>query len=447
MQAGYPATSPWWHDTIAAFSASGTRQCVLRVGRRGGKSSSLCRVAVLEALFGGHKVPPGDTGVVAIVSVNRGEATGRLKTIAAILKTLGVKHRATAEEIELVDRNVVFRVFTASLTGVVGFTSICILCDEVALWEDKETGANPAKEILGFLRPTMATIPTARIFLSSSPVGQLDAHYEAFELGDTDAQRVFTAPSWIANPTLTEDGTRELEPNERAWRRQYAAIPQAGTLNCFEPDAIDRAFAPRVGTPTSPILVLDPSSGRKDSFTYATMGWLKPDTGPAYLRVDLIGGIEGAFWQHTAGSLIVERLAGLAAGRKITTVAADQRESLMLASEFSKHHLDYKVHDWTASSKPKAIERIRRLFADGLLSIVDHDKMKKELLGFEERITPSGAFTFGARGGLHDDYVALLLTGALADMAGQIPESPLSREPASLADFIEFRKKAPRTRF
>ena len=71
VEAGFPAMSAWWRDALATFYASGRRQLVLRVGRRGGKSSTLSRVAVCEALYGEHPIPPGDVGVVAFVSVRR----------------------------------------------------------------------------------------------------------------------------------------------------------------------------------------------------------------------------------------------------------------------------------------------------------------------------------------------------------------------------------------
>src|SRR5690348_2563921 len=76
---GFPRTSPWWMETLTRFYEGAHRQLVLRVGRRGGKSSTLCRVGVLEALYGQHRIPPGDVGVVAIVSVSRDEASQRLR--------------------------------------------------------------------------------------------------------------------------------------------------------------------------------------------------------------------------------------------------------------------------------------------------------------------------------------------------------------------------------
>ena len=45
-------------------------------------------------------------------------------------------------------------------------------------------------------------------------------------------------------------------------------------------------------------------------------------------------------------------------------------------------------------------------------------------LEFEERTSATGAFTFGARGSGHDDYVSLLLTTAMADAEHRLPGSP-----------------------
>lgn len=130
---------------------------------------------------------------------------------------------------------------TASLGGVVGGTVICAICDEVARWRDRETGANPAREVLASLRPALATMPRAKLWLSSSPLGRLDAHAEAFERGDGAGQIVAHAATWAANPTLSEARTRELERDQDVWRREYAAIPLEGTeAGLIAPMSVDR---------------------------------------------------------------------------------------------------------------------------------------------------------------------------------------------------------------
>ena len=233
--AGWPSTTDWWKRELRRFYRTRCAQIVLRVGRRGGKSSTLCRIAVIEAILGDHHVAPGDTAVVAIVSKDRPDAKERLNTIEGILNVLGIKFKATAERIDLADRDLAFRVYTATVAGVSGFSGICVICDEVAKWMDKEAGANPATEVLASVRPTMAGLPNARIFLSSSPWGNWDAHARAFDSGDSDLQCVAFAETWVARPALTKADTRRLEPDERVWLREYGAVPMEGDEDSLFP--------------------------------------------------------------------------------------------------------------------------------------------------------------------------------------------------------------------
>lgn len=246
---GWVPTSEWWHRTIERFYRLGRRQLVLRVGRRGGKSSTLCRLAVTEALYGDHVIPPGDVGVVAFISTTMGEAGKRLRTIKAILRVLGEKYKPLTEGdgIELVRRPIAFQTFPATIGGVSGFTGILVVGDEVAKWKDEKKLRNPAKEVLASVRPTLATQPNARIILSSSPLGRFDAHYDAFEQGETAEpgkepfQCVASAVSWVANPTLTEEGTKLLEPDLAIWLREYGIVPSDNiSESILSPDELER---------------------------------------------------------------------------------------------------------------------------------------------------------------------------------------------------------------
>ena len=413
---GFPAMSPWWYETITSFYERHVRQLVLRVGRRGGKSSSLCRIAVLEALFGEHEIPPGDVGVVAIVSVSMREATERLRTIRAILDAFDIGYdKKVTSEIRLTGKPVVFRIFAATQGAVSGFTAICIICDEVSKWMNEDTGANPAAEVLAAIRPTMATMPNAKIFLSSSPLGMADAHAEAFAVGATSFQLVAHAPTWIANPTVTEDETHRLEPDERIWKREYAAIPQYAVLGAFDPEDIARAFLVRdPGLAGHNVLVNDVSSGKKDSWTWGVCRWETPETGDPFVRFTLVDGIHGAFWKTEHGPEVVAKIAAVAKANDALTVHGDQREEFMVTGAFNENGLGYFPHPWTATSKPEAVQVVRRWLREGTLVLSPHEPMRKEMLAFEERVTPAGGITFGARGTGHDDYVALLITAAMA---------------------------------
>lgn len=465
--AGFPAMSECFVKTFTDFYQSGKKQLVLCIGRRGGKTTSVCRVAVLEALFGDHKIPPGDTGVIAIVSVNRAEAQQKLRTIAAILNTLAVPFDQKQDSIYLPDRRVEFRILTASIPGVVGMTSICCICDETSRWANDQ-GLNPAREIIGSLRPTMATMPAAKMFIISSPLSMLDFHYELFQKGDTDYQMVAHAPTWIANPSITEAETHELEPDERVWQREYAAIPTTAVAAAFDPDDIDSAIRPipEEGVLGRPICIVDPSQLKGDKFAWTFCRWWLPNqqryetekvyvTGsasegdPKYRVVykrDEEGNLirngeydkrppvlyfegmqataEGPQWQRTSGSAVLQYIARQCKAMGVTDVVGDQKEILLMRSECERHGLRFHELPLLANNKGKAVATLKRWLREGTIILPDLAEMKQELLAFEEKVTASGHIKYEGRGRSHDDYVSLCLLGVLANEQGMIGQSP-----------------------
>ncbi len=240
----WPPMSQWWRKTIGRAYFFNKPEIVARVGRRGGKSTSLCRVAVYEAVYAKHRDSASERGYFAIISAERGQAQERLLTCARILEVLGIDHKPTKDMIDLKGINRGIRVFTASVSGVVSFTCIGALCDEEAHWKDKDADRNPAPEVLKNLRPTMLTnAKTARLWHLSAPYSVFDEHYAAFERGtDPRFQTCFYAPTWVANPSETEESTRTREPDEQTWQCQYKAIPLPSEENTFFPaDHIDSA--------------------------------------------------------------------------------------------------------------------------------------------------------------------------------------------------------------
>jgi hypothetical protein len=429
----WPELSGWWKETLRRFVTSGRRQLVARVGRRGGKSSSLSRFAVAFALaFDAKQIPPGDVGVVAFISVSRDEAAQRLRMIRALLDALGVAWHPIEGGVELDDRPVAFKVYTASIAGVSGFTSILIVCDEVAKWKDADSGANPATEVLASVRPTAATQPDARIVLASSPLGRDDAHAKSFDMGETDFQIVAYAPTWTANPNITEQETHDLEPDPRVWAREYQATPQDAKSAAFEASSVLRAFETReqVGPPYERVCIIDASSTKNDDFAYGFVSWRLVD-GKRRMYWDAISGFQGGRKNAddpTRFDSIVAEIASHARGYGVTRVFGDQRDSFALESAFRRHGLRFTELKWTNASKEEGTMFTRRLLADDLVCLPEHVKLKSQLLGFEERFTASGLLTFGARGSQHDDYASLLITAAHADQAKHLRGSPYGRK-------------------
>jgi hypothetical protein len=243
----------------------------------------------------------------------------------------------------------------------------------------------------------------------------------------------------------------------------------------LEPLAVDRAFAHDRAHATAHqrVLIVDPSSGRKDTWSWAVMSWVEPaatlppvlqsrrrvqqgsvqingmwhqcdtivddfwmqdrtgtwipylpEKADPFLMVHEVDGVEGAFFDQVPADEIVARLAVLCRRHGIDVVHSDSRDEYTLASLFSKARLRFIPHPYSTTSKPEGMAHLRRWFAEGKLALPQHEKLRNELLNFEEKILPSGAIGFGARGSGHDDYVALLLTAAIADLDRGLPGSP-----------------------
>ncbi len=454
VASGFPATSPWWRSRLRRWYATGKRRLAARVGRRGGKSSTLCRLAVTEALYGDHKVPPGDVGVVAIISARRPDALERLRTIKAILDALGTAYSERGDTIELRDKRVVFTVFTASIAGVSGFTGIFVLCDEVAKWRDSDTGANPAAVVIGSVTPTLATMPNGRIVLSSSPMGLLDAHADAFGLGDTPFQMVAHAPSWVANPSITEASTHDLEPDEVVWAREYAAIPQAeAETSLLMAVLLDRCTRSGIGnlepddrhTYTATI---DPAT-RGNAWTLS-VGCL---TDGGKRRIALVREWRGTKAKPLVPGVVFSEIATILRPFDLKHLHADQFSEDTMRELAKQHGLAYLVSPWTAATKADAYDALKTLVQETKLELPDDPAVKTDLLGIRQKLTRTGiSYELASQGARHSDYAPCIAMNLMFQRVPAIPipsklterEQELAFRTTFLLDRERERKRADR---
>lgn len=474
--ARWPDFSAFWLSLYSTFMHAGVRQLVARIGRRGGKSSFACYFAVAFALVYATLglVPPGDVGWVVFVSVSREEADQRLKTIAKILSTIGVSFTPEGQTILIDGTNIGFRVQACTVASVSGWTSILIVADEVSRWLNREDGTNPASLVLGALRPTMATQPFARILLLSSPLGTLDAHAQAFDEGPNGFQLVAHAPTWVANPTLTEEACRQLEPHPSTFAREYGALAQLGAslaLDREHVEAMVRPPHPDARGLSAGAEFTDPSGGQGNEWTFANAQYViepslesqyetrpvfdgagrlvmrdaiiydcegRPVPNPRYrpprrvLYVSDIGAFEGVFAQTVTFDDVIETIARLALGSGVRDVYGDQFLAFSCRSAYARFGLRYIEKPWTAPAKIESTGVLRRLLRDRLVCVEpgpEAEKLKLELLSLQERITPNGVTIEAPRraGSGHADRASLLLLMAHVESSGELAGSPIAR--------------------
>jgi hypothetical protein len=435
--AGHHGLSPRFEAELSRWVRSRKRTWVCRKGRRGGGSTTALLFLVAFALFGRWRVAKGDTPVIVTMSHSLAAGRDLLRRASMMLSDAGIEHEATADKIAIPSRGVEIRNYAPNLVSILGVTAILILLDELAHYRDDASGANPSREILARLLPTMATVgEDARLLLVSSPAGFDDVHAERVARGDDDEQCVSIVPSWIGNPTLSEEQCRRDAGDELTFRREYGAEPQeVRALRPFIREHIDAALARDVdrGVPCGRCIVAaDPSSGSGgDSFAWIVAQWAARADERKVLVVLWVAAERGKWSNRKGAHEVVAALARDAKKFDAQLVATDQREVLAMQSLLPQHGLKVTVLPHTTDSKAEAVARLQLLLEQGQLALPqrESERLKRQLLDYQQTETRTGLKRFASRtsapGG--DDLVSCLITLALADASGLVDGGPNAR--------------------
>jgi hypothetical protein len=262
----------------------GFTEAWLICGRRSGKSFILAVIAVYLAIFKDWRpyLSPGETGTIKIIATDRKQAGVIYRYCRALLA--GPKSlrdfvlRDTEQEITLAN-GLVIEIQTASFRAIRGYTIVAALADEIAFWRNEETSANPDAEILGSLRPAMATIPKAMLLCASSPYARRGVMWDTFRLHygrEESPVLVWKAPTLTMNPTVPQRIIDEAYEKDPAWAAaEYGAEFRSDLESFVSPEAVAACVAsgirerpPQLGIRYSAFI--DPSGGSgTDSMTLA----------------------------------------------------------------------------------------------------------------------------------------------------------------------------------
>lgn len=375
VQAGFHRTSRWWRSELERFIRSGRRRWLLRVGRQGGKSSTLTRVYVAFARWKHWAPSMGTLPEIPLLSQVMGKAKDRFITITAILDALGEPYEKRGDLFEMKDLGMCFRVTPAS-TNAVGMTAIVLFCDEVSRWPSG-TAANPAKLVLKSAEPSMITQPLAFSVLASTPFGELDYHAELCDLGDDEDQIYSHAPTWVATDGhVTEEETHRRERDPLEWSINYAAIPQASLTSAFEKQHVAQAFkqSPKGRRGSIGWVACDPSQGMRDGFAYAC-GWSTSEGELVVAEVFEWGAGQLPVLEEVCATL-ASKVQDYGAGY----VFADHYEQTGLTAGLAKLGVAYWPKQWTVPSKEGAFSWLRRKLREGRVCVlVPDEQLKREM--------------------------------------------------------------------
>jgi hypothetical protein len=252
-------------------------ECWVIAGRRSGKSRIAAALAVYVAAMQPHRLAPGETGMILVLSATRSQARAVFKYARGYLESAPLLSR----EIEVVTQDTIrlksgveIATHVADFRSIRGRTILCCVADEISFWRD-DTSANPDKEIVRALTPALVHSGGMLVAIST-PYRRLGVLWERYRQHfgqDTPDILVIQGPSAAFNPTLKQkmiDRACADDPESAAseWQGEF----RADIASFLDDELISAAIrpGPRELPPRydrSYVAFCDPSGGRSDSYT------------------------------------------------------------------------------------------------------------------------------------------------------------------------------------
>jgi hypothetical protein len=387
----------------------GFTEAWLVVGRRGGKSMVLALIACYLRVFRDWTrfLSPSEIGTIRIIATDRKQSRVIHRYCRALLTQVpsfsSLIKRADDDAIELTNR-VTIEVQTASFRSVRGYTVIACLCDEIAYWRNDETAANPDSEIIGAVRPSMATIPGAMLLCASSPYarrGELWQAHRNYHGRDDAGVLVWQAPTRTMNSTVPESFIRdELDKDPAKAGAEYLAQFRSDIESFISREVVDAAVVPdrhellrRQGV--SYVAFVDPAGGSgQDSMTVAIAHREKDGR----VVLDAVREARPPFSPEATAVGYAAFIRGYHCAR----VTGDHYAGEWPREQFQKGRVQYVTSD-----RPKSAlyQDALPLLNSGSIELLDHPRLISQLCALERRTSRGGRDSIDHPPGSHDDVV------------------------------------------
>jgi hypothetical protein len=396
------------------------------IGRRGGKSRAIATLLVYLALLRDHadKLVTGERPVALCLAQTARQATVVLNYCRGIIEGnklfAGEIANRTIEVLSL-HNGVDIEVRPASFRGVRGVTAIAVVADEIAFWRSDES-ANPDKEILQALRPSLAT--TGGLLCAiSSPHAKRGELYNTYRrhYGPEGHQAILVAkaPSRTMNPSLPQRVVdRALEEDPAAAAAEYLAEFR-GDLEIFIDRETLEGCVARGVTVRPPLdgvsyhAFVDPSGGSSDSMTCAIS-----HTENGRIVIDCLLEKRPPFSPDACVGEFCEVLEQY----RITRVRGDRYAGEWPRERFKTRNVQYMPSDMNRSELYLAF---LPLVNAGRIDLLDNQRMLLQFTGLERRVARSGKDSVDHAPGSHDD-LSNAVAGAAAMAVAPVMDIPIT---------------------
>jgi hypothetical protein len=385
-------------------------------GRRSGKSDKIAgNVAIYEACFRRHKLSRGERGFVVVIAVSKRQAQvvqryilGKLENSPTLSKLIGV---VRADEIELTN-GITVAVWPCHFRSIRGLGIICAIGDELAYWQDEETLANPAAEVLRAIRPSMATFPNAKLVKISSPFAKQGPVWDDFQARlDRDDLLVWHLDSKTMNPSLDADflaaeEVRDPESFQREylaefWESASALLPAEKVEACVVPSRI--SLGPANGN--SYVAALD-AAFKGDLFTFCIGHRTKENR----VAINLLMAWQGTPTKPVQLRTVLDSIAQTLKLFRLSTISGDQFCSEPVRQALAERGVTFNEFVFSSGSKMEIYSTLRTLVIEKQIELLDDPATTKELKKLEAVAAPGGKLRIGApeHGNVHDDRATVV---------------------------------------
>jgi len=381
------------------------KEIFLIIGRRGGKSFISALISVYLATFKDwrSRLGSGEKGYIMCIASDRKQAGVVLDYIREILRLPIFKNMVineTREELTL-SNNICISVVTCSYRALRGYTVLAAICDELAFWRASEFSANPAKEVLTALRPSLGNVEDSLLMGISTGYSRSGPLWEAYrdKYGQDDKDvLVWKAGTLDMNPTYQKATIKKaLKEDFASARAEFFGEFREDLETFLSTESINAVVIPgRYELPkierSSYFAFVDSSGGRGDSMTLSICH--KEDSGK--IIQDCIRVKQPPFNPE----MCVKEFSNTIKSYGLSSVTGDRYSGEWCSSAFGKEGITYNNSELVKSD---IYLEFLPLIMQGQVELLDHKQQIIELRQLERRTGRQGKDAVNHPQGLHDD--------------------------------------------
>lgn len=383
--------------------AEAANELALVIGRRGGKSAAAALLAVYEAVFNDHasNLAAGEVATVMVISEGKKSARAVMRYVRGMLEHpmfAPMVMRDQVESIELTNRCAI-EVMPASHRSTRGYSAAAVICDEIAFWRSNEDSANPDREILNAIRPSLATLG-GKLIMLSSPYARRGVLWDAYKNHfGKNSERVLVAqaPSLLMNPTLPAHVVDDAYLDDPASAAaEFGAQFRSDIESYISIEAIERVTRPsHIELSYSAGIryqaFVDPSGGMQDAFTIA-IGHKDGDN----VVIDLARAVKPPF----SPEAVTDEFAELLKSYGIKRVTGDAYAGEWPREQFRKRGINY---DKSERNRSEIYRDLLPLINSERLELPPIRELQQQFVGLERRTSRGGRDSIDHGQGQHDD--------------------------------------------